>query len=212
MNLTNSYTQDNKLFVGITCYNKEKYIGKCLDSLPSQYHYRIVDDASRDNSKSIINKYNIQKTHLEYNIGASGSRNLLIDLCEHEYIMFLDGDDYFIPHDDINSILRGDDIYVFPYWVYIEKWDKTFLVKTDTDYNRQMSSVIIKRNILDKYKFNNMLKNLEDFELIYRLSKKYKFTYIDFPYYVYNKNCDGKRLKNSKPLKSKIEKKHKYLK
>ena len=51
----------NRLSVIVPCYNSEKYIGKCLDSLINQtmkdIDIIIINDGSTDNSLNIINEY-----------------------------------------------------------------------------------------------------------------------------------------------------------
>lgn len=87
----------------IPVYNTEKYLRKCLDSVVNQTYKNIeiiiINDASIDNSKNIINeyaKYNkkikvITKTH---NAGLSEARNIGLRYAQGDYIFFLDSDDY----------------------------------------------------------------------------------------------------------------------
>lgn len=188
---------ENNLFVGITNYNKKDYLRKCLDSL-KYYDFHIVDDCSTDGSEKILKEYNFPHTLLNENVGASAARNLLIEKCNKKYCVFLDGDDYFVDHENLNSILNGDDVYAFPYYVRIERWDKTFKVNNNKkNYFRQLSSVIVKTEILSKIKFDTSLKNKEDLIWIKNLYENYTFSYIDRRYYVYNKNKSGKRINNS---------------
>lgn len=185
----------NNIHCAIINYNKSKYLKTCLDSLPNYYEYSIIDDCSTDNSLEIISNYNINKYNFKENKGASACRNFLINKTNKKYILFLDSDDYFIPHQNLNDIIDDSYVYCFPYFLYLEKWNKQY--KVNVGYNgpnRQISSLLIRRDVLEHFKFDEKLKNLEDFDLIYRLSKKFKFKYVERPYYVYNKNNQGKRL------------------
>lgn len=89
----------------IPCYNTEKYIEKCLNSVIGQlkdftYEIILVDDASSDNTARIIEEYiknhdcNIILIKNENNIGAGASRNKAVARARYEYISFIDSDDY----------------------------------------------------------------------------------------------------------------------
>lgn len=89
----------------IPCYNVEKYIKVCLDSIKEQlknitYEIILIDDCSTDNTKDIIKKYllssdlNITLIENEENMGAGASRNKAIRVSKYDYISFIDADDY----------------------------------------------------------------------------------------------------------------------
>lgn len=93
------------LSIIIPCYNVQEYINKCLDSLKEQlnnikYEIILIDDCSKDNTKSIIktrmkNKdLNIVFLENETNIGAGASRNKAVKKAKYNYISFIDADDY----------------------------------------------------------------------------------------------------------------------
>lgn len=87
----------------IPCYNVEKYINICIDSIIKQktsYSFRIiaVNDSSQDKTGDILDNYaenypNIGVIH-QKNKSFSGSRNSGLDLVRAEYVMFVDSDDY----------------------------------------------------------------------------------------------------------------------
>ena len=92
----------NRLSVIVPCYNSEKYIGKCLDSLVNQtmkdIDIIVINDGSCDNSLNIINEYakkypNI-KVYTKENEGIAEARNFALDKVETAYFGFLDSDDY----------------------------------------------------------------------------------------------------------------------
>ena len=99
----------------VPCYNVEKYIEQCLDSMISQktsYSYRVIciDDGSTDRTADILDRYaetnsNIVVVHNE-NKGAAGARNTGIDMIESEYVMFVDSDDY-IAEDAIENMMNA---------------------------------------------------------------------------------------------------------
>ncbi len=96
-----------KISVIIPVYNAEKYLKRAIDSVIRQsigfenIEIVIVDDASTDNSKQIIEEYatkypNIKAIFLEQNSGTPAKpRNVGIENAAGEYIMTLDSDDEF---------------------------------------------------------------------------------------------------------------------
>ena len=92
-----------KVSVIVPVYNVEKYISKCLDTLVNQtlddIEIIIVNDGSKDKSKEIIKKYEMQylekiKYYEKENVGLSDARNYGMKYANGEYIAFLDSDDY----------------------------------------------------------------------------------------------------------------------
>ena len=92
-----------KFSIIIPVYNVEKYLNKCLDSVVKQtyknYEVIIVCDKCSDNSESIVDEYikkykNFTKIYAEHT-GLSKARNIGVEASSGEYILFLDGDDYF---------------------------------------------------------------------------------------------------------------------
>lgn len=104
----NFYKSDKKIFlkdkisVIVTCFNKEKYISKCIDSILCQNYLNfeliIIDDFSSDKSLNIINNYrdfkNVKIFRSKENLGAYPCRNFGIKKSKGKYVTFVDGDDY----------------------------------------------------------------------------------------------------------------------
>ena len=87
-------------------YNADAYIEEMICSVLSQTYTNweliIVDDASTDETKTIISKYLQCDTRIRYvrnnkNNGPAKSRNKGIDASFGEYIAFLDSDDSWLP-------------------------------------------------------------------------------------------------------------------
>ncbi|MBU0635772.1 glycosyltransferase [Candidatus Micrarchaeota archaeon] len=84
--------------VVIPCYNSEKLISKCLDSLVSQktdFNYEIiVVDSSKDNTPKIIkNKFpSVKLIHLNEKTFAGAGRNIGVKKSLGEIIAFIDSD------------------------------------------------------------------------------------------------------------------------
>ena len=92
----------NKLSVIVPCYNSEKYIAKCLDSLVNQtlkdLDIIVINDGSTDGSLAIIEEYAAKypniKVYTKANEGIAAARNYALDKVETPYFGFLDSDDH----------------------------------------------------------------------------------------------------------------------
>ena len=102
--------------VVIPCYNVEKYIYECLDSVKLQGEcvdeIFCVDNNSSDNTINVIEKW--IENNPDQNItlfketkpGACAARNKPIDLIQSEWIQFLDADDLLL-EDKISLQIKG---------------------------------------------------------------------------------------------------------
>ena len=107
----------------IPAYNVEKYIARTIESLLKQdfddFEIIIINDGSSDKTVDVINGFNDARIKLfsQDNKGSAMARNLGISKAQGEYLMFLDGDDYY----DIDCIssaynkikLENSDICIF---------------------------------------------------------------------------------------------------
>ena len=92
-----------KFSLVITCYNQRDFIGAAVDSALSQQHRPgeiiVVDDGSTDGSLEMVQRFgaSIKLVRFSRNIGAIEARNEGAARAEGEYVVFLDGDDLFVP-------------------------------------------------------------------------------------------------------------------
>lgn len=88
----------------LPCYNVERYIADCLDSIYAQdlpedeYEVICVNDCSTDGTRDVIVRYANQHNNLtlidhEKNLTSGGARNTGINAAQGEYIWFVDPDD-----------------------------------------------------------------------------------------------------------------------
>lgn len=92
-----------KISIIIPVYNTMDYLDRCVNSCLKQTMDEIeiilVDDASTDNSKLVMRKYEkdnpdkVRCIYLEKNIRQGGARNRALKLATGEYVTFLDSDD-----------------------------------------------------------------------------------------------------------------------
>lgn len=100
----------------VSVYNAEGTLRRCLDSLLAQTNCEVqiicIDDASTDNSPSILQEYaslhnNIDLVFLPENHGQGFARNQGIPLIKGEYTAFLDSDDYL----DNDTLERAEKVF-----------------------------------------------------------------------------------------------------
>ncbi len=96
----------------IPCYNVEKYIKQCLDSILIQnyddYEVILVDDGSTDETGEICNeyceKYQQFKVIHQKNAGQACARNIGIDTAIGKYIICIDSDDYISSNNFLTKV------------------------------------------------------------------------------------------------------------
>ena len=103
-----------KISIIIPCYNSEKYLGACLDSVLAQsvadFEVILVDDGSRDDTLHIARSYEQKDARIRVlakeNGGVAAARNLALDRAQGEWITFVDSDD-LLPSDALETLLSG---------------------------------------------------------------------------------------------------------
>ena len=102
-----------KVSVIIPVYCVENYLSQCVDSVLNQSYDDIeiilVNDGSPDSCPDICDRYaekyaNVIAVHKE-NGGLSDARNKGVEYATGEYILFLDGDDYWDDKDAIKKMI-----------------------------------------------------------------------------------------------------------
>lgn len=111
------FNEEYMLNLIIPCHNLEKWITPCLKSICMQKNNLkvkrkaiFVCDNCTDNTQSIIEnimgksewEYEIYETHAGC---AGGARNVGLDHCNSKYIWFIDGDDWLVGEDAIDTVL-----------------------------------------------------------------------------------------------------------
>lgn len=97
-----------RLSIIIPVYNAEKYLERCVKSCMNQglaedeYEILLCNDGSTDSSLAIAEgfsqKHNCIKVYSQENAGAGMARNLGLEHAVGQYVMFVDSDDYLMPH------------------------------------------------------------------------------------------------------------------
>ena len=88
----------------INCFNGEKHLNKCIQSVIDQTYidWEIIfwDNQSTDNSKNIINFFNDKRIKYYYastHESLYSARNFAIEKASGKFIAFLDTDDFWLP-------------------------------------------------------------------------------------------------------------------
>lgn len=89
-----------KISVILTVFNEEyikKAIGSILNQTLTDFELIVVNDGSTDNTLDIIHSFDDERIKLitQDNIGPGASRNKALKEAHGEYIMYLDGDDWY---------------------------------------------------------------------------------------------------------------------
>ena len=168
-----------KISIIVPCYNVEKYLGSCLDSLLNQsfkdFEIIAVNDGSTDNTLNILEEYSKKDSRIKIitqkNKGLSGARNTGIDNANGDYIAFLDSDD----------------------WVSPDFYQKLYNAITENNCDIAAATIIRKREHSEKYrvlyKEQNIYSTLED---------KLKACSVPKCCYVWNKLYKSDLVKNNK--------------
>lgn len=100
-----------KFSIIIPAYNVEKYIEKCINSILEQdytnYEIIVVDDCSTDNTLNILKRYKeIKILSTPKNSRQGVARNIGLNNCTGDYILFADADDSLYDKKVIGNIAK----------------------------------------------------------------------------------------------------------
>ena len=176
----------------IPTYNRasilEKSIRSVLDQTYTDLELIIVDDGSVDNTESIVKSINDKRIRYCYqeNSGACAARNKGIDLAQGEYIAFNDSDDVWHPDKmsrqiqimdetgadivicQIRRCNDGDGNLVLP-----RLNSSGFLEYHDLMVGISTQTFFMKREVVEKVRFDNKAPRLQDLEWLLRAAKEY---------------------------------------
>ena len=178
-------------------YNCATFIAETIESVLAQTYQNwemiIVDDCSKDDTKTIVESYSQKDPRIRYyllkqNSGAAVARTKAMELANGSYMAFLDSDDLWMPDKLIRQIeWMEENNYAFSCTSY-EQIDesgmslgKTIKTINKTDYNRLLldcpvgnSSVIYNVERMGKFEVPNIRKRNDD-ALWLQMLKKEKY-------------------------------------
>ena len=186
----------------IPTYNRANTIERCIRSLQNQtysdFEVIIVDDNSNDNTENIIRKINDKRVRYikhKINKGANAARNTGILHSKGNIIAFQDSDDEWLPNKleiQVNELInRKVDIVASSFYKFMDGV-KTVLPKEyieDENISKRVmeknffstQTILGKSECFKENKFDDNIPRFQDWELMIRLSEKYKIHFINKP-------------------------------
>lgn len=158
----------NNLFsVIIPIYNVESYVEKCINSVTHQDYKNIeillINDGSKDSSQLICEKKVKEDSRIrlinKQNGGLSSARNAGLDNATGDYILFLDGDDYWDDKEalsKINQNLQNSQADIVNFGLKKIFEDTGEIEETKYVFNRQNIDFDSKKNTLSYLVKNNL--------------------------------------------------------
>lgn len=187
-----------KVTVLMSVYNGEKYLREAIESILNQtfrdFEFIIINDGSSDSSKDIILSYKdsrIRTIDNKQNIGLTKSLNKGLKMAKSEYIARIDADDILIKDcfkEKMEFMAKYPDVAALGNWMEIMdmKSGKSYILKYETDptiikwatiFKSQIahSSAFFRKRIIDEVGYyNEKYKYAQDFDLWFRISRRYK--------------------------------------
>ena len=191
-------------------YYHERFISEAIESVLTQsfedFELIIVDDASKDNSKSIIKNYSqsdsrVQAIFHEKNMGIAKTLNDGVNRARGKFIAFIASDDVWIKsklEKQLAELAKNEALVVWSEGEIIDAKSKpigkTFTLMLEASQRKKSgdifnqlflsgnfvfgSSLIFKREYTQRINFDENLKYFNDYRFVVDFAKKYKFHYF----------------------------------
>ncbi len=191
----------------INCFNGDRFLQKALDSVISQTYknWEIIfwDNQSTDKSAEIFNSYKDVRFKyykaLKHSEILYEAKNYALEKANGEFYAFLDVDDWWLS----NKLEKQVPLFRDPkvgivygnFWNFFEKKNKTKIFRKNilptgmilkdllSNYPVGSPTYMIRKKSLDslKFNFNNNYHIIGEFDLIIRLSVKWKADCVQSP-------------------------------
>ncbi len=205
---------DAKVSIIIPVYNREKYIGRAIESVLNQtfanFELICVDNGSTDRTKEIIRQYvkkdNRVRLIENYKNIIAYSFNLGIEAARGEYIAQLDSDDEYCP-ETLENMVKYLDSHpkcglAISYYELMDKNGKTlkeFGIVRHLEYDRNNilrvdgagAVRVWRKKVVDefgRFDVENFGRYAEDYDLILKLSEKYEVGRVHKVLYRYRRH------------------------
>lgn len=195
-----------KVSVIMAVYNGERFLAEAIESILNQtfrdFEFIIINDASTDNTKNILEKYlqvddRIFLINNSENQERAESRNKGLKIARGEYVSIVDSDDISLP-DKLERQVRFLDEYIdfgfvgTSHFVIDENGDEQYLsVVPNTNLKEVVHfmcnpSILARRDCLEKAGgYRSVLVPAEDYDLWLRVSDICKAANISEPLFKY---------------------------
>lgn len=198
-------------------YNHERYISEAIESVLTQtftdLELIIIDDASKDNSRQIIEGFSkkdgrIKAIFHERNMGIARTLNDGIERAKGKFITFIASDDVWIKdklEKQVRVLEENEDLVVWAEAeiidangnstgeVFTQKYHPSARKKSGDIFEELligdfMHDRILKRENLGDIRFNEALKYLNDHQFDVDLASKYEYCFIPEPLVRYRRH------------------------
>lgn len=191
--------ENGKITIIIPTYNRSLYLKRAIESVLNQSYENIeiivVDDASTDDTKKIVNSFSTSKIKYVRNdrrMGPNRSRNIGLKHASGNYIAFLDDDDYYSDRNKLKEQLKlfeKNERLGFVGCGYYEesikkermpnlrgKIDENLLISFS---DIETSTIMIKKSIIDRVGYlDEKFPSEQNHDFFYRISKISEFDYV----------------------------------
>ncbi|GAB6007522.1 glycosyltransferase family 2 protein [Dysgonomonas reticulitermitis] len=186
-----------KVSILMPVYNAEQYLAQAIDSILNQtfkdWELIIINDGSTDSSETIISRYKDNRIYYyknPENLKLIKTLNKGIDYCHGKYIARMDADDFSFPErleyqvefldNNHDYVMCGTNAIVID-----GNFNKTGKIRNLPDDNLLQvnllfsppfihPSVMIRREVLQKNRYDEDYKHVEDYELWCRVARQGK--------------------------------------
>ncbi|MBI29395.1 MAG: glycosyl transferase family 2 [Pelagibacteraceae bacterium] len=206
----------------MNCHNGQEFLEEAIKSVLSQKYqnWELIfwDNFSTDNSKKILQEFSDERIkYFKSNkfTNLYEARNLAIEKSKGEYIGFLDTDDLWATdklQKQIDFFKKNKEFKIVysNYYILEDRKNKKYIKhknplpsgsitqKLLNHYSLGVLTVLLKKTIFDKFKFNNTYNIIGDFDFFIILSQIFEIASIQEPiasYRVHSSNYSSKKIK-----------------
>ena len=220
--MENQFNNKPLVSIIVNCFNCEKYLSKCIESILSQTYknWELVfwDNQSSDSSKNIFKSFKDERLkyfYAEEHTTLYKARDLAIKKCSGKFIAFLDSDDWWEDKKLEKQMpkFKSDNVglvYSNLYFYYQENKKKKIFSRKELysgfirekiikDYKVGIISAVIRKEAYEKSTigFDSKYNIIGDFDFFVRLSASWNFECIQEPlayYRLHGNNFSRKNL------------------
>lgn len=209
-----------KVSVIIPNYNYGRFLQEAIDSALGQTHRPheviVIDDGSTDESRQILKGYGDRiRVHFQKNEGVGAARNKGAEMSTGDLLAFLDADDYWFPRKlekQIAELNTDPEIGLVHCGLqYVDEKGELGaellageagsvalkLLRFEPVILGPGGSTLVRKDVflgVGGYDTNKDLHPSEDWELSYRIARKYKFGFVKEPLLYYRQHGSGGHL------------------
>lgn len=195
-----------KFSIIIPAYNAEQYIQDSINSILNQTYSNheiiVIDDCSTDNTYNVVkNNSNVKLLQTPINSRQGAARNIGLDNCSGDYILFLDADDILFDNFVLENLLaiikekKSPDI-IYCGMKITEKRDLTIMPDENNTskafrlgQNKWMNvtSLCLRNSMIQKYsiRFPENIRYEDVYFAFIAIEKAATYAYTDFITYLY---------------------------